>query len=70
MNVDDTTALEHLKGILETAREGIVFADAKGKIISANPAFEALLGYDVKELKGRSFSAFVNEKGGKNGTGV
>ncbi|MCL7744103.1 diguanylate cyclase [Guyparkeria hydrothermalis] len=43
--------------ILRTTHEGVVIADESGRILSANPAVEHLLGNDQSELLGR----FVDE---------
>ena len=37
---------DYLKGIFETASEGILFADVNGHILRCNPSFYTLLGYE------------------------
>jgi len=52
-------SLSYLKGIFETANEGIFVADANGYILRCNPAFYRLLGYEKDELNGKLFSEIV-----------
>ena len=42
--------------VFENAAIGIVIGDDEGRLRRANPAFEAMLGYDEGELKGKHFS--------------
>jgi PAS domain S-box-containing protein len=42
----------HLRILLETATQGIVSVDARGTIVSANPAFEMMFGWAPGELIG------------------
>ena len=42
--------------VFENAAIGIVIGDAEGRLRRANPAFQAMLGYDEDELYGRHFS--------------
>jgi two-component system, cell cycle sensor histidine kinase and response regulator CckA len=39
--------------LFESSRDGIVFVDARGRIIDANPAYCAMLGYSLEELRGK-----------------
>lgn len=50
---------ERLRGIVETAVEGIVTIDAKGTIASVNPAAEKMFGYRAEELIGRNVSLLM-----------
>ncbi len=52
-------ALNYLKGIFETANEGILIADISGCILRCNPAFYRLLGYEKDELNGKSFAEII-----------
>jgi PAS domain S-box-containing protein len=42
--------------VFENAAIGIVVGDEEGRLHRANPAFQAMLGYDEEELRGRHFS--------------
>jgi PAS domain S-box-containing protein len=42
------------RSLFETMSEGIVYEDHDGKIISANPAAERLLGLSLEQLQGRT----------------
>jgi PAS domain-containing protein len=42
-----------LRGITETAVDGIFLLDSEGRIVYANPAAERILGYGAGELLGR-----------------
>ena len=57
---DNKKSLDYLKGIFETAAEGIFVVDANGKILRSNPAFLKLLGYRQKELKGKLFVEIIH----------
>ncbi len=46
--------------ILEKSSDGIFCLDAAGKIVSGNARFSAFLGFEVKELIGRSIMGIVN----------
>jgi PAS domain S-box-containing protein len=43
-----------LRALFETMSEGIVYEDHDGKIISANPAAERLLGLSLEQMQGRT----------------
>ncbi len=47
-------AHEHLRAILDTAGEGVVFTDPQGTIEYINPAMERLTGYLAAEVSGRN----------------
>jgi len=59
---DKKKSLDYLKGIFETASEGIFVVDADGHFIRCNPAFVKLLGYRQKELKGKLFVEIIHRK--------
>jgi PAS domain S-box-containing protein len=42
------------------ARIGMVITDSQGRLLEANPAFSAMLGYEEHELLGRSFTEFTH----------
>ena len=52
---------DYLKGIFETASEGILFADVNGHILRCNPSLYTLLGYEKDELNGTLFSEIVHK---------
>ncbi|MDF1504716.1 PAS domain-containing protein [Roseisolibacter sp. H3M3-2] len=52
-------AERHLRGILDSAREGVWFVDAHGRTRDANPALLALLGVGADELRGRPLLDWV-----------
>jgi PAS domain S-box-containing protein len=45
---------QYWKTIVETLQDGVLVVDPRGKIMSVNPAAEALTGYSAQELEGRS----------------
>jgi PAS domain S-box-containing protein len=45
---------ERHRGLFETMSDGIVYEDADGKITSANPAAERLLGLSLDQMQGRT----------------
>jgi len=59
---DKKKSLEYLKGIFETASEGIFVVDANGQILKSNPAFLKLLGYRQNEIKGKLFVEIIHQK--------
>jgi PAS domain S-box-containing protein len=53
-------ALARLGSVVETVAEGIVVADAAGRIVSANPATLRMFGYGIEEdLLGRELSDLI-----------
>lgn len=53
----DAEALgEELRGILDTATDGILLIDRDGRILSLNRSAEALFGYDSAEIEGEPFT--------------
>jgi PAS domain S-box-containing protein len=52
--VELARAHEHLRAILDTAGEGVVFTDLHGTIEYVNPAMERLTGYQATEVIGRN----------------
>jgi len=45
---------EKYRTLFETMSQGVVYQDAEGKIISANPAAEEILGLTFDEMKGKT----------------
>ena len=45
---------EKFRVLFETKAEGVIFQDAEGKIISANPAAERILGLTLDQMMGRT----------------
>jgi PAS domain S-box-containing protein len=57
LKLRDAEALsEELRGILDTATDGILLIDRDGNILSLNRSAEALFGYDSNEIEGQSFT--------------
>lgn len=57
LKLRDAEALgEELRGILDTATDGILLIDRNGLILSLNRSAEALFGYDSEELEGKPFT--------------
>ena len=59
------TAMESVKlfhSVLNTVEEGIVTADAKGKIILVNEQILKIFGYEEEELAGKSIEVLMPEK--------
>lgn len=50
-----------LRAVLDTAVEGIVTADERGTILSANPAATVMFGYEPSEMIGRNVSMLMPE---------
>ena len=44
---------EHYRLLFETMSQGVVYQNAKGEIISANPAAEKILGLSLDQMQGR-----------------
>ncbi len=47
---------EKHRRLFETMAQGVVYQDAEGEIISANPAAERILGFSLEEIQGRTSS--------------
>ena len=58
-----------LKAIIETAIDGIITIDNRGKVESLNPAAQKLFGYSLEEVIGRNISMLMPEpdKSGHDG---
>ncbi len=48
-----TLSEKKYRGLFESMTQGVVYQDAKGQIISANPAAERILGVSLERMKGR-----------------
>ncbi|MDX6806858.1 PAS domain-containing sensor histidine kinase [Terrihabitans rhizophilus] len=49
-----------LSAILDTATDGVLVLDGKGRILSVNRSAEALFGYEAAELQGRDVSMLLS----------
>jgi PAS domain S-box-containing protein len=57
LKLRDAEALgEELRGILDTATDGILLIDREGRVLSMNRSAEALFGYDSEEIEGEQFT--------------
>ncbi len=57
MNLREAEAVGgELRGILDTATDGVILLDRSGHIISLNRSAEALFGYDSAEIEGQNFT--------------
>ncbi|MDD5339130.1 MAG: PAS domain S-box protein [Dehalococcoidales bacterium] len=52
---------ERFRTLFETMAQGVIYRDAEGKIISANPAAEKILGLTLEEMQGKK-SSDINQK--------
>ncbi|MDX1666956.1 MAG: PAS domain-containing sensor histidine kinase [Saprospiraceae bacterium] len=48
-----------LKAIIETATDGVIIIDSRGRMEMVNPAAAELFGYDVEEMKGKNVSMLM-----------
>lgn len=51
---------QELRAVLDTATDGVVTLDEKGRILSINGAAEALFGLDQREVTGESFTSLLH----------
>ncbi len=57
LKLRDAEALsDELRGILDTATDGILLIDREGRVMSLNRSAEALFGYDSEEIEGEPFT--------------
>lgn len=57
LRLRDAEALsEELRGILDTATDGILLIDREGRVLSLNRSAEALFGYDSEDIEGQPFT--------------
>jgi PAS domain S-box-containing protein len=47
--------------VWESARDGMVFLDPSGAVLEANPAFCAMVGVDLEEVRGRPWVKFLQQ---------
>ncbi len=52
------------RAVIESISEGMLTADARGHILSANPAAEAMLGYAGDELRGHAAAELIADASG------
>ena len=50
---------EHWRSVIESAVDGIVVIDSRGRIEAFNPAAERLFGYSASEMLGRNINALM-----------
>jgi PAS domain S-box-containing protein len=58
-HIDTLKKVHELSAILDTATDGVVVVDDKGRILSMNRSAEALFGYDQKEVVGETFTLLM-----------
>jgi len=51
---------ERFRGIFESASTGIAFANARGRILQSNAAFQAQLGYSAEALRSMDFPSLTH----------
>ena len=51
----------HMRTLVQTAAEGIIVINSKGRIVTFNPAAEQLFGYSSAEIRGRSLQPLLPE---------
>jgi len=47
---------ERHRTLFETMTQGVVYQDAEGKIVSANPAAERILGFSLDQMRGKTMT--------------
>lgn len=57
----DKGDLPRLKQLLSTCQDAVIFIDAQGKIVFANPATALMFGYEEGELMGRDVTILMAE---------
>ncbi len=55
--VEERTA--HLRGIIDTAKNGIIVIDSQGFVTEFSPAAQAIFGYTKEEILGRSINVLM-----------
>ncbi|EFL52441.1 multi-sensor hybrid histidine kinase [Solidesulfovibrio fructosivorans JJ]] len=56
-----TERTAHLRGIIDTANNGIIVIDSKGRITEFSPAASEIFGYSREEIMGRDISLLMPE---------
>lgn len=60
--MDEIRSLQEFQeGVIRSSSAGIVVQDARGRLVSVNPAFEALIGANEADLVGRSLAEVIPE---------
>jgi two-component system, cell cycle sensor histidine kinase and response regulator CckA len=61
---------EKYRILFDTMSQGVIFRDAEGRIISANPAAERILGRALKDLLGKTSAEVHTDALGEDGTSL
>ncbi|OIQ51393.1 Signal transduction histidine-protein kinase BarA [Pseudodesulfovibrio hydrargyri] len=61
--VEERTA--HLRGIIDTARNGIIVVDSRGRINEFSPAAQGIFGYSKEEVLGKNVNMLMPEPRGR-----
>lgn len=62
LHEEEQASLQQIKAIFENSNEGILFSDANGKILLANPSMEKLLNYNSGELSEKNIRDLMPER--------
>ncbi|WP_374264107.1 diguanylate cyclase domain-containing protein [Zoogloea sp.] len=54
----------HLRGVLDNMAEGIMIIDTENRIVDINPAFSAITGFGIDELRGQHISTLPAGRAG------
>lgn len=58
---EETKSVARLKQLIDTTQDAVLFIDAKGNIVLANPATYRIFGYEDGELLGRDVRILMSE---------
>ena len=61
---------ERFRTLFETMAQGVIYRDAEGKIISANPAAEKIMGKKLKDMLGKTSSELGQKRINEDGSEV